>query len=154
MEQARQKFKKHKAIVITGSKGGTSTRFALKLVSSLYSKEQCVILTEASDWKQVTLGKVSVIVIDEFAGKYKYNTSFVEAWLNKFDIIYAAVIKGLLNVIVTCESSFFQKVIKTISSHALLNHRVKLPNNALVNVVKEEPVSPQPENPSSSNTGV
>ncbi|XP_060583107.1 uncharacterized protein LOC132739416 isoform X2 [Ruditapes philippinarum] len=153
MEQARQKFKKHKAIVITGSKGGTSTRFALKLVSSLYSKDECVILTEASDWKQVTLGKVSVIVIDEFAGKYKYNTFFVEAWLNKFDIIYAAVIKGLLNVIVTCESSFFQKVVKNISSHALLNHRVRLPDKAFVNVVvKEEPVSPPPENPSSSNT--
>ncbi|XP_060554111.1 uncharacterized protein LOC132715153 [Ruditapes philippinarum] len=152
MKQAKEMFTKHKAIVITGSKGGTSTRFALKLVSKLYSKDECVILTEASDWKQVRLGKVSVIVIDEFAGKYKYNTSFVEAWLNKFDIIYAAVIKGLLNVIVTCESSFFQKVIKNISSHALLNHRVRLPDNALVNVVKEEPVSPQPENPSSSNT--
>ncbi|XP_060578024.1 uncharacterized protein LOC132735141 [Ruditapes philippinarum] len=104
--------------------------------------------------EQVRLGKVSVITLTNLQAKYKYNTSFVEAWLNKFDIIYAAVIKGLLNVIVTCESSFFEKVVENYTTHALLNHIIQLQDKAFVNVaVKEEPVSSTPENPSFSNTG-
>ena len=156
MKKAKKTFGKHKSVVITGPKGGKSTRFALSMVSSLYSKNQCVVLTDANDWKQVSLGKVSVVIIDEFAGKFNYNTTFAEAWLNKFDLIYAAVVKGRLNVIVTCQSSFYKRVSEISSGHALLKHRVNLPAAGVKAVnVKEEPLSPPIENPAShSDTGI
>ncbi|XP_053378770.1 uncharacterized protein LOC123526276 [Mercenaria mercenaria] len=142
MDSAKEKFKK-KALVITGPKGSGKTNFAVNLVSTCYEENQCVVLTETSEWKHVILGEVSVIIIDEFAGKFKYNASTTEGWLNKFDLIYAAVVQGKVNVIVTCETTRFKKVLKTYSGHALLNHRIQMPGRGTGNItVKEEPLSP------------
>ncbi|XP_053389781.1 uncharacterized protein LOC128552749, partial [Mercenaria mercenaria] len=148
MDSAREKFKKHKALVITGPKGSGKTNFAVNLVSTCYEENQCVVLTETSEWKHVILGEVSVIIIDEFAGKFKYNASTAEGWLNKFDLIYAAVVQGKVNVIVTCETGRFNKVLKACSGHALLNHRIKMPGRGTGNItVKEEPLSPVSDSP-------
>ena len=123
--KAKNVFKQHKSILVTGSKSSRKDIFAASLVSG-YQHDQCLVLADPADWKYVKLGDVSVVIVEDFAGKYRYDLALCVKWLKTFDLIYASVKGRKLNVIITSYKKYMDRCKTELGSHALLERIIEL----------------------------
>ncbi|XP_060598384.1 uncharacterized protein LOC132752119 isoform X2 [Ruditapes philippinarum] len=132
---AKEKFKTGKAVVLTGPKKCGKTSVAVKLASA-YESSQCLLLKKPNDVNYIDLTNICLVIIDEFAGKYRYEKNDVYKWYNMFDHLYRAVMAGNFNMVITCEKGKLEKCINEIGRHAILDHVVDVPLQTIV--VKSE----------------
>ncbi|XP_060558532.1 uncharacterized protein LOC132718814 isoform X2 [Ruditapes philippinarum] len=132
---AKEKFKTGKAVVLTGPKKCGKTSVAVALASA-YESSQCLLLKKPNDVNYIDLTNICLVIIDEFAGKYRYEENDVYKWYNMFDHLYRAVIAGNFNMVLTCEKGKLEKCINEIGRHAILDHVVDVPLQRIV--VKSE----------------
>ncbi|XP_060600204.1 uncharacterized protein LOC132753720, partial [Ruditapes philippinarum] len=123
LTKAKRRFQVNKAIVLTGHKECGKTSIAVALTSS-YDVKECLLLKEPNDVNYIDFPNICLVIIDEFAGKYRYEVNDVYKWYNMFDHLYNAVIAGQMNVIITCEKDKLEKCINEIGRHAILDHVV------------------------------
>ncbi|XP_060604021.1 uncharacterized protein LOC132756894 isoform X3 [Ruditapes philippinarum] len=135
LRKAKDKIKAHKAIVLSGPKNCEKTSVAVALTSA-YESSQCLLLKKPNDVNYIDFANICLVIIDEFAGKYRYEENDVYEWYNMFDHLYNAVIAGQMNVIITCEKGKLDKCINEIGRHAILDHVVDVPLQTIV--VKSE----------------
>ncbi|XP_060601593.1 uncharacterized protein LOC132754861 isoform X15 [Ruditapes philippinarum] len=126
LKTAKEKFKTGKAVVLTGHKKSGKTSVAVALASA-YESSQCLLLKEPNDVNYIDLTNICLVIIDEFAGKYRYEENGVYKWYNMFDHLYRAVIAENFNVVITCEKGNLEKCINEIGRHAILDHVVEIP---------------------------
>ncbi|XP_060601586.1 uncharacterized protein LOC132754861 isoform X10 [Ruditapes philippinarum] len=126
IKTAKKKFKACKAIVLTGPKKNGKTSVAVAL-ASVYESSQCLLLKKPSDVNYIDFTNSCLVIIDEFAGKYRYEKNDVYEWYNMFDHLYRAVIAGNFNVVITCEKGKLENCINEIGRHAILDHVVEVP---------------------------
>jgi hypothetical protein len=124
--KAKDKFKSHKALVLSGPKNCEKTSVAVALTSA-YESSRCLLLKKPYDVNYIDFANICLVIIDEFAGKYRYEENDVYEWYNMFDHLYNAVIAGQINVIMTCEKDKLEKCINEIGRHAILDHVVEIP---------------------------
>ncbi|XP_060597219.1 uncharacterized protein LOC132751115 isoform X3 [Ruditapes philippinarum] len=123
LKKAKKCFQKYKAIVLTGLKKCGKTSIAVALASS-YKEQECLLLKKPHDIDKIDFPNICLVIIDEFAGKYRYEENEAYEWYNMFDHLYNAVIAGQMNVIITCEKGKLDKCINEIGRHAILDHVV------------------------------
>ena len=149
--RAKSLFKKQKAITITCPPHLSKDVLAERLMSG-YRREECLILTKPGDWKYVKLGDVSVILINDFTGKYKWDIKLYTKWLSIFYQIQAAVKGGKINVILTSQAAYLQECESQIGTHDLLENRIELTDADMVKKsIKTEDDAPET---STSNHGL
>ncbi|XP_060600203.1 uncharacterized protein LOC132753719 isoform X2 [Ruditapes philippinarum] len=122
-KKAKKSFQVNKAIVLTGREKCGKTSIAVALASA-YEEQQCLLLKKPHDIDKIDFPNICLVIIDEFAGKYRYEENDVYEWYNMFDHLYNTVIAGQMNVIITCEKDKLEKCIKKIGRHAILDHVV------------------------------
>ncbi|XP_060585319.1 uncharacterized protein LOC132741210 isoform X4 [Ruditapes philippinarum] len=123
LKNAKKSFKANKAIVLTGHEKCGKTSIAVALASA-YEEQQCLLLKKPNDVNYIDFPNTCLVIIDEFAGKYRYEENEVYKWYNMFDYLYNAVIAEPINVIITCEKSKLDKCINEVRRHAILEHVV------------------------------
>jgi energy-coupling factor transporter ATP-binding protein EcfA2 len=123
LKKAKKSFQKYKAIVLTGHEKCGKTSLAVALASA-YDVQDCLLLKKPNDINYIDFPNTCLVIIDEFAGKYRYEENEVYEWYNMFDYLYNAVIAEQMNVIITCEKGKLDKCIKEVSRHAILEHVV------------------------------
>ncbi|XP_060601585.1 uncharacterized protein LOC132754861 isoform X9 [Ruditapes philippinarum] len=126
LKTAKEKFKTCKAIVLTGPKKCGKTSIAVALTSA-YETAQCLLLNKPNNIIYIDFKNICLVIIDEFAGKYRYDKNEVCEWYETFDHLYRAVIARNLNVVITCEKGKLEKCINEIGRHAILDHVVDVP---------------------------
>jgi hypothetical protein len=135
LRKAKDKFKAHKALVLSGPKKCEKTSVAVALTSA-YELSQCLLLKKPYDVNYIDFANICLVIINEFAGKYRYEENDVYEWYNMFDHLYYAVEAGQMNVIITCDKDKLDKCINEIGRHAILDHIVDVPLQTIV--VKSE----------------
>jgi hypothetical protein len=133
MQRISSRHIKHKFYQVLKIVKKTSVAVAL---TSAYESSQCLLLKKPNDVNYIDFANICLVIIDEFAGKYRYEENDVYEWYNMFDHLYNAVIAGQMNVIITCEKVKLDKCINEIGRHAILDHVVDVPLQAIV--VKSE----------------
>ncbi|XP_053386753.1 uncharacterized protein LOC128550859 [Mercenaria mercenaria] len=131
LQTARDTFKKNKSVVIAGPKRCGKTSVAVALASS-YKPSECLLLTGPSDVKKIDFSRECLIIIDEFAGKYRYDENVVYNWYEMFDLLNTVLSNGKINVVATSETSKLERCCEEINIHPLLEHRVDLTENCIV----------------------
>jgi hypothetical protein len=96
-------------------------------LTSAYETAQCLLLNKPNNIIYIDFKNICLVIIDEFAGKYRYDKNEVCEWYETFDHLYRAVIAGKLNVLITCEKGKLEKCINEIGRHAILDHVVEIP---------------------------
>jgi energy-coupling factor transporter ATP-binding protein EcfA2 len=130
VNEAKAKLKQHKVIVITGpQKCGKTTLSAL--LASVYRRGEYLIITKADEMKYVSLNKVCLLVIEDFAGKCQFDSVGAGDWMRKFDFLDRVVKAGKLNVIITCEDTLLDKC-----NHSILHNVVQM-NESDFNIKQE-----------------
>ena len=135
LREAKDKLKASKVIVLTGEKKCGKTSIAVALASS-YEPSDCLLLTEPSDVHKIDIPNICLVIIDEFAGKYRFEENDVYKWYKMFDHLYRAVTNRQMSVIITCEKSKLDKCVNEIARHAILDNVVEV--SAQTIVVKQE----------------
>jgi hypothetical protein len=105
-------------------------------LASAYDEQQCLLLKKPHDIDKIDFPNICLVIIDEFAGKYRYEENEAYEWYNMFDHLYNAVIAGQMNVLITCEKVKLDKCINEIGRHAILDHVVNV--QLQTTVVKSE----------------
>jgi energy-coupling factor transporter ATP-binding protein EcfA2 len=126
LTKAKKSFKEKKAIVLTGHKECGKTSVAVALASA-YEEQQCLLLKKPYDIDKIDFPNICLVIIDEFAGKYRYEENEAYDWYAMFDHLYNAVKAGQMNVIITCDKGKLDKCINKIGRHAILDHVVDVP---------------------------
>jgi energy-coupling factor transporter ATP-binding protein EcfA2 len=126
LKKAKKSFQKYKAILLTGRKKSGKTSIAVAL-ASVYKEQECLLLKKPHDIDKIDFPNICLVIIDEFAGKYRYEENEAYEWYNMFDLLYNTVVAGQLNVIITCEKGKLDKCINEIGRHAILDHVVDVP---------------------------
>lgn len=121
---AKTKFKQNKMIVITGPRRSGKTSLAVALLASSCPLSHSRVLFEPSDVKTLDLKSPCLVVIDDFAGKYRYEMDDVSKWFKAFDYLYYGTKSGKIKVIITCEKGKLEKCCKEVEAHSLLEHQV------------------------------
>ena len=135
LREAKDKLKASKAIVLTGEKECGKTSIAVALASS-YEPSNCLLLKKPSDVDKIDFDNICLVIIDEFAGKYRFEENDVYKWYSMFDHLYRAVIAGQVIVIITCEKRKLDKCVNEVARHAILDNVVEV--FAPTIVVKQE----------------
>ncbi|XP_045185535.2 uncharacterized protein LOC123543534 [Mercenaria mercenaria] len=131
LQKAKDTFKKKKSVIIAGPERCGKTSVAVALASS-YKPSECLLLTGPSDVKKIDFSRECLLIIDEFAGKYRYDENVVYKWYEMFDLLDAALSNGKINLVITSETSKLQRCCDEIKVHPLLEHRVELTENCIV----------------------
>ncbi|XP_060554959.1 uncharacterized protein LOC132715883 [Ruditapes philippinarum] len=143
LTKAKRSFQVYKAIVLTGHEKCGKTSIAVALASA-YDVKECLLLKKPNDVNYIDFPNICLVIIDEFAGKYRYEENDVYKWYNMFDHLYNAVIAGHMNVIMTCEKRKLDKCINEIGRHAILDHVVDVPlQKAVVKLEVSERIQSQ-----------
>ena len=137
MDEAKATLKRSKVLVLTGPRKCGKTTIALTLASG-YQKNHFLVLNKPDDMKLIRIGKICLVLVEDYAGKYHYDEVQTQAWLKEFELLYSAVCSGKLNVIITCDERFLLKCKEENDSHPLLQNPVVL--KPVQRIVKEEQV--------------
>ncbi|XP_060572590.1 uncharacterized protein LOC132730637 [Ruditapes philippinarum] len=125
VETAKAKFKQHKAIIIKGPRKCGKTTLAA-LLTSIYQPGEFLIIYKADDTKYISLDKVCLVVVEDFAGKYRYDNVGASDWMRAFDMLHSLVKAGKLNVVLTCKDTFLAECKKDFEDHPIFDNPVQM----------------------------
>lgn len=136
LKKAEEIFRQQNFVVCVGELACGRSALAVHL-AKLNRSHSCIIVTEPDEFKYVELGKTDVLVILDFAGRFRYDEAKVYKWLEKFDLLYDAVQNGILSVIITCQESRLRMCRDEAASHIILEHTIHIPKNVTITTKKE-----------------
>ncbi|XP_053379126.1 uncharacterized protein LOC123543237 [Mercenaria mercenaria] len=142
-DKAKSMLKMNKVVLITGPKKCGKTVLALYL-ASVYQPHQFLILNKPEDIKLVSLSSICLVLVEDFAGKYRFEEGRACAWLEKFDMLYSVVGARKLNVIITCEEKLLKKCREEFGPHPILGNIITLQHTD--RVVKSEATNGETSN--------
>jgi hypothetical protein len=86
--------------------------------------------------KFISLDKVCLVVVEDFAGKYRYDNVCASDWMRAFDMLHSLVKAGKLNVVLTCKDTFLAKCKQDFDHHPMFDNVVQMTESDIS--IKEE----------------
>ncbi|XP_052789278.1 uncharacterized protein LOC128223876 isoform X2 [Mya arenaria] len=140
VKSVRVKMKGSKFVLISGKRRDVNTAVALRLAQD-YDDRRFVIVRNKSDISNIDLQNISLLMVEDIAGKYKYDDTRLANWLETFDSLLSLVRKGKLNLVATIESDKMERGKNELGLHPIFRHEVQVsPSDSIC--VKQEMDNP------------
>ena len=125
-------------LAINGPRNSGKTSLATKLMA-LYSSDRRVLLQSPTDMRYIRFGDVSLVLVEDFTGKYEPNKQTAFKWYGVFDVLLPAVLSGKLSVIIVSEAESFRRC--ELPTHGLLRYDITLvsPEQPVIKLLEPVP---------------
>ncbi|WAR30574.1 hypothetical protein MAR_033116 [Mya arenaria] len=140
--RAKQQMCKSKVVLLTGDDTNALTCTALAF-TDFYGPNQFLVVGKSDEVMIIHTRTISLLIIEDMAGKYDYDRHRTSDWLEKLDKLLALVKDGKLNLIVTMASDKLQRCMADFGEHPILSYKVDViasdVNTSMMSLVKTEP---------------
>ncbi|XP_052788446.1 uncharacterized protein LOC128223195 [Mya arenaria] len=147
--RVKQQMCSSKVVLLTGDDTKSLASVALSFTDS-YCTGQFLIVGKIDEIMSFPVRNISLLIVEDMAGKYDYDRQRVSGWLEKFDKLLPLVNDGKLNLIVTMASDKLQRCIDDFGQQMIFSYEGIVTATEVTSVVPLVKTEPE-ENANSSD---
>ncbi|WAR30757.1 hypothetical protein MAR_033299 [Mya arenaria] len=131
VENCRQKLKDEHWLFLLGTDHDLIKNIALEIADS-YGENEYFMLTNPDHILHFDVKRTNLLVIEHFAGRYRFESYKAHKWLETFDHISAMSCSGQLDVIVTSGQDQMKGCVEEFGELPLFRHVIDVTNKTKV----------------------
>ncbi|XP_052772983.1 uncharacterized protein LOC128211904 [Mya arenaria] len=137
--EAKKQMKSSKVVLLTGKNQHDLTQVGLSLATSYnYGLSQFLIVRKSEELVNVPIKNISLLMIENLAGKYDYEKQRVSSWLEILEMLLSVVVKKQLKIVLTLESEKLTRCILDFKKeHEVFSYLVEV-NPAAIRYIKDD----------------